>query len=122
MIGHGIPEKELSVGFISGKYCFPTGTTSMVLTVEKFGENQDLVKNTRVTFEYKTVESSGSEDELVNASTGFCEIPAGELYASIFLTRKAGPPSQPEKLNGDYQAKASASEPARNFFYVELAQ
>merc|ERR1719327_2394154 len=47
VIGHGIPKKELTVGFISQKWSFPPDQGEMKLVVEKSGEDMDYIKNTR---------------------------------------------------------------------------
>lgn len=119
---HGIPKQDLQVGFVTGKYCFSSDVTQLTLMVEKFGENQSLVENARVYFEYTTVDGSSmrSEDGDYIQSVGSGEIEAKESYAEINIKRKPGQPAQ-ESLNGSHMGKkVSLDSGAKSFFYVEI--
>jgi Ca2+/Na+ antiporter len=107
---HKLPKQELSIGFVSAKYLFSSECSEMVLTVEKRGENADLVKNARVVFEYKTTDGPNmraDDYDYIPQSSEFGEIPSGERCGQIVISRK--PQKVSDVMNGgDPSKKAPA--------------
>lgn len=121
--GHGIPEQDLTLGFITSKYCFSPEINVMTLTVGKFGK-KELVEKTKVEFEFRTCDGNNmrADDRDYNYVSTLCEIPAGEEYAEITVTREPGMPGQKETVNGSHldAKKVSQDVAPTNYFYVEI--
>lgn len=84
-----ITPKELSVGFLSKKYCFHEDTSQLMLEVEKIGE---LAMEMRVGVEFRTRDGNMLCSVGHYKSVTDClEIPAGQRYAQAVITRENAP-------------------------------
>mmetsp|Transcript_20012 Transcript_20012/g.37786 ORF Transcript_20012/g.37786 Transcript_20012/m.37786 type:complete len:1085 (+) Transcript_20012:104-3358(+) len=122
--GKSISPKELSVGFISARYSFHNGMQTLMLEVEKTGDNPKLVMDTRVGFDFRTVDGTmRHEAGHYQAVAGCGEIPAGVQYGEILIQRKPGD-LRTEGLESELVVEDSpkdrGGEADLHFFYVEL--
>lgn len=82
--------KDLSVGFLTAKYCFHEDEAELTLEIEKTG---DIADDVRVGIAYQTRDGNmKSSVKHYTSHSGFCEIPAGTRYGQAIIPRDADAP------------------------------